>query len=337
MRVRALLLPGHGTRPGDLLKVQWQQWRDAAAYGLNGFRGTVNQDLYIVGYSTGAALALYHSLNLDLLDAFKDGSIRLRGLILLSPAIQVKDRAARLASWHTLYSWLPGLQNGAWAGIAPDVDYAKYESFPKNAAYQIFRLTEELRAISSRQSLAVPVLIAASAHDTTIETCGTVALFLDRHSGDSAQSRASRLILYDGSDDGKQVLCDPAAMAKATNSSKGISLISGRQEQILDMAHVSVPIAPGNSHYGTMGDYASCVHYLNGRRFGNVGNDARYRQCNAARSAPSQLCSDATINCGELTPTNLSRGVLRRLTYNPRFEELADEIRQFVLRTSNDP
>jgi esterase/lipase len=336
MRVRALLLPGHGTRPGDLLKVRWEQWRDATAYGISSFRGTGTADLYIVGFSTGAALALYHSFNPDQVDALRDGSIRLRGLILLSPAIRLKDWSARVANWHGIYSWLPGLRNGAWAELAPDADYAKYESFAKNAAYQIYRLTEELGVVSSGRSLAVPVLIAASAHDTTTEACGTVAFFLDRLSAGKPQSPASRLILYDGSDDGKQALCDPTAMDRATASAKQISLVSVRQGQIFDMTHVSVPIAPDNPHFGAMGDYSNCVHYKNGSRSGIEDSDNKYRQCSAVKSGMSQLCNDAQIGCGEVTPANLSKGVLRRLTYNPVFENLADEIRQFVLVTSND-
>ncbi len=336
MRVRALLLPGHGTRPGDLLNVRWEHWRDATAYGINSFRGTETPDLYIVGYSTGAALALYHSFNPDQVDALRDGSIHLRGLILLSPAIRLKDWSARVANWHGIYSWLPGLQNGDWAQLAPDADYAKYDSLPKNAAYQIYRLTEELGAVSNGKLLAVPVLIAASAHDTTIEACGTVAFYLDRLRAGNPQAPASRLILYDGSDDGKQVLCDPTAMARAMADSKQISLVSVRQGQIFDMTHVSVPIAPDNPHYGSIGDYSNCVHYRNGSRSGSADSDNKYRQCSAAKSAQTQLCNDANIGCGEVTPDNLSKSVLRRLTYNPRFGNLAEQIREFVLATSGD-
>ena len=33
-RVMAVLLPGHGTRPGDLLEVRWQEWARAVALAL---------------------------------------------------------------------------------------------------------------------------------------------------------------------------------------------------------------------------------------------------------------------------------------------------------------
>ena len=34
-RVMAVLLPGHGTQPGDLLEVTWQEWAKAVAYGTD--------------------------------------------------------------------------------------------------------------------------------------------------------------------------------------------------------------------------------------------------------------------------------------------------------------
>ena len=39
MLVRGLLLPGHGTVPGDLLRVRWAEWARAVRWGLGSFRG----------------------------------------------------------------------------------------------------------------------------------------------------------------------------------------------------------------------------------------------------------------------------------------------------------
>src|SRR5262249_26865700 len=58
--VRAILLPGHGTVPGDLLEVRYEDWVEAARYGLESFRGQVT-DLYLGGFSTGGTLAIYHA------------------------------------------------------------------------------------------------------------------------------------------------------------------------------------------------------------------------------------------------------------------------------------
>ena len=37
-RVMAILLPGHGTQPGDLLDIHWQEWAKAEAYGTDATR-----------------------------------------------------------------------------------------------------------------------------------------------------------------------------------------------------------------------------------------------------------------------------------------------------------
>ena len=34
-RVMAVLLPGHGTQPGDMLEIAWREWNRAVAYGAN--------------------------------------------------------------------------------------------------------------------------------------------------------------------------------------------------------------------------------------------------------------------------------------------------------------
>jgi pimeloyl-ACP methyl ester carboxylesterase len=60
-RVMAVLLPGHGTRPGDMLDVSWQEWAKAVAYGTDQLAAEVDE-VYLGGYSAGGALSIYQSL-----------------------------------------------------------------------------------------------------------------------------------------------------------------------------------------------------------------------------------------------------------------------------------
>ena len=46
--IRAIVLPGHGTVPGDLLETRYQDWLKTLEYGINSFKGTV-QELYQIG------------------------------------------------------------------------------------------------------------------------------------------------------------------------------------------------------------------------------------------------------------------------------------------------
>ncbi|MDH3772400.1 MAG: hypothetical protein OET79_15615, partial [Nitrospirota bacterium] len=55
--VRAVLLPGHGTVPGDLLEIQYPSWRDAVRRAAASFDDRA-ENLYLVGFGAGATLAL---------------------------------------------------------------------------------------------------------------------------------------------------------------------------------------------------------------------------------------------------------------------------------------
>jgi len=60
-RVMAVLLPGHGTQPGDLLDTRWQEWARTIAYGTDRLAAEADE-VYLAGYSAGAALSIYQSL-----------------------------------------------------------------------------------------------------------------------------------------------------------------------------------------------------------------------------------------------------------------------------------
>jgi pimeloyl-ACP methyl ester carboxylesterase len=55
--VRSILLPGHGTVPGDLINVDYTEWVSATRYGVQEL-GEAADEIYLVGFSTGGALAL---------------------------------------------------------------------------------------------------------------------------------------------------------------------------------------------------------------------------------------------------------------------------------------
>lgn len=228
--VRALLLPGHGTQPGDLLDIAWQEWARAVAWGVESLAAETDE-IYLAGYSAGAALALRHGL----VDA------RVRGLFLFSPALKISPRAA-YAGLHRLYSWL--LPSAAWHEIKPDSDLYKYESFPKNAALQMHALIRELGG----RLPDVPVFAAASADDVTVEVSATLDLMA------RVPHPASRLVLYSTTPDSP-----PAGFPAAR-----LELVDSRvpQQRILGSAHTAIVLPPDDPHYGEGGAYCSCAHYF---------------------------------------------------------------------------
>ncbi|WP_319574178.1 alpha/beta fold hydrolase [uncultured Desulfobacter sp.] len=62
--IRAVLLPGHGTVAGDSLTMRHTDWMAITDYGVRSFEKMETiSDLYLVGFSTGTALAIRHLQN----------------------------------------------------------------------------------------------------------------------------------------------------------------------------------------------------------------------------------------------------------------------------------
>jgi esterase/lipase len=282
-RVMAPLLPGHGTVPGDLLDVRWPEWAKAVAFGANCLAREVDE-LYLGGFSAGGTLSLGHSL----LDE------RVRGLFLFAPALRIL-RLARLANLHKLYSWL--IPSKKWVNVLPDRDLYKYETFARNAVAQTHALIGGTLARLRQHAPGLPVFVATSMDDTTVDTRATLDFIA------AAPHPASRLVLY---------TTDPGAFAAVPKVEAVNSVVP--EQRILSSAHTAIVIAPQDAHYGIGGSYANCLHYYR-------SNPASYQACWARPEKAWQ---------GELTSSNLNTGILRRLMYNPHFAALQDSMRRFI-------
>lgn len=293
-RVMVILLPGHGTQPGDLLDVRWEEWAKAEAYGTDRLAAEVDE-VYLGGYSTGGALSVYQSQN----------DKRVRGLFLFSPALKVSSLAS-LAKLHVIYSW--AIPSAKWLDVMPDKDIYKYESFPKNAAAQIYTLTMAVNSRLQTQPLSIPVFAAASQDDTTIFTSATVDMMA------RATHPASRLVLYSTN----------VSKPPPTVPPEKLTMISSvfPEQKILSSAHTAILLPPEDTHYGLTGDYSNCLHYYP-KKFGKeIEKDMeKYVACTTKPQEDMQ---------GELTEANLKAGILRRLMYNPNFERLNRSLKIFI-------
>jgi esterase/lipase len=235
-RVMAVLLPGHGTQPGDLLEVTWQEWAKTVAYGAYKLADEVDE-LFLAGYSTGATLSVYHSLR----------DYRVSGLFLFSPAIRITPKAA-LAKFHKIYSWL--IPSAKWVDIKPDLDIYKYESFTKNAAAQTYALTGKLKDQLRQHELGIPVFAVASEDDMTVNTSAIFEFF------SRVNHPSSKLVLYTTEPEkySPDFLADRLELVN--------SVVPG--QRILSSAHTAIVMAPEDKHYGEKGEYSNCVHYFPG-------------------------------------------------------------------------
>jgi len=279
--VRALLLPGHGTVPGDLLGISYQDWVRAVQYGVRSMKGEVT-DLFLGGFSTGAALSVLESLK----------NKEIKGLVLISPALAVKDSKVALAGM------LSGFKD--WVGdIEDDVDYAKYETFAVNAAYQIYLLTREIDALLGQgRRIEAPVFAALSREDMTIDPEQALLVL-----GKYASSPRNALLVYEKNPQGK----GRPFGGKIYHENSFIA-----DKKVLDFSHVALPIPCDDRHYGNQGGYKSCLHYRN--------DQEKRRTC----------LLDDSIWRGEISGDNLQAFTVRRLTCNPKYDGMIERIDQFI-------
>ncbi len=198
--VVALRLPGHGTAPSGLRQVSWGDMAAALRLAVEHLRLQVggNRPLHLVGYSTGAPLAIDYTLEaLERASGEAPAGPVPTSLVLISPALGIHPVAA-WAAWKRRLSAVPGLGHLAWLSLEPEFDPFKYNSFSTNAAEQVHRLT---RSVARRlQALAAsggverfpPTLVFKSNVDATVSTQAVVRRLLE-----PLNSSRHELVLFD--------------------------------------------------------------------------------------------------------------------------------------------
>ena len=192
--VYGLRLPGHGTVPGALDQVVWQDWLAAvrvAGRHIESAHGDL--PFWVVGYSMGAALAVKYTL-----DAMLAGEHPApEGLVLVSPALGVSP-LARLANLQRLLSRYSYFRKSRWLDILPEYDPYKYLSFAKNGGRQMSLLISEIYAglgrlrELGRNGELPPILAFQSVVDETVSTLDLVERLYD-----VVRNPRSELVLFD--------------------------------------------------------------------------------------------------------------------------------------------
>ncbi|NNJ65211.1 MAG: alpha/beta hydrolase [Xanthomonadales bacterium] len=190
-----LRVPGHGTAPSELARVDWRDWEAAVRVGAASVaeRLAPNQPFYIMGYSNGGSLAVNYALA-----SLGDPGLRIPDrLILLSPMIGVSG----LASLGKIYYWMGKLgffEKASWLDLLPEYDPHKYNSFPMNGPRQSAALTRTIdrrvqQAVASGAIEAMPpVLTFQSLVDSTVSSRAVVTRLYDR-----LPANGSELVLFD--------------------------------------------------------------------------------------------------------------------------------------------
>ena len=235
--VRSLMLPGHSTVPGSLLNTDYTEWVQAVRYGIATFKNTVEK-IFLVGFSTGASLSLYH--------AAEDHS--LAGLIMIAPAIRINSPFAFAAHLPTKIRWAS--KRAQWLHISEENDYAKYRSIPFNAVHQVHRLAKLVKKISPEKLSYCPLFVALSWEDKIVASYSSVDYFKQ------SKNPHNHMLIYSGKPlhiDDKRIHIRNSIYANMN---------------ILNFSHVTLPVAPDNIHYGIKGDYSLASHLDKNMRYG---------------------------------------------------------------------
>jgi alpha-beta hydrolase superfamily lysophospholipase len=278
-RVLGLRMPGHGTAPAGLLDVTWEDMAAATQLGARHLADSLDgKPIHIIGYSTGAALALDYSLD-ALVYSWADSGADSgpdpeagaelavpASLVLVSPAIGVTP-AATLTRWFALMSHLPGLEQLAWTTLVPEFDPFNYNAFSANASLQVHRMTRATTrrvrrlAAEGRIEEFPSTLVLLSVVDATVSPRAAVDNLLGhlasgRHElllyDINREAVASPLIVTDTAELTKQLMADaslPFAITLVGNESAANRRVIARYK-----APGTAEVAPSDSLSGTWPD-----------------------------------------------------------------------------------
>ncbi|WP_088211349.1 alpha/beta hydrolase [Shewanella sp. Shew256] len=175
--VLGLRLPGHGTIPSGLTSLYWQDLAAAVNLATAHMKQELKgKPLFVIGFSTGAAVALNHEL--ELINQEKDPDYA--GMIFMSPAIGLAPIAAA-ARWQSWISRLLDLDKLQWNSIQMEYDPFKYTSFAVNAGDVVYQLALRnqslLSGLTPAQREHIPdILTFQSVADATVSSAAVVNL-----------------------------------------------------------------------------------------------------------------------------------------------------------------
>ncbi|EGU32016.1 carboxylesterase [Vibrio ichthyoenteri ATCC 700023] len=222
--VRTVLLTGHGSRPADMLGVDYQQWNELVEKQVALLKKEVNQ-IYLGGFSTGGNLAYSY--------AAKDQDIE--GLMLFSPGFVSNEPLAFTTPW---ISWIkPWLID-----VEPDnvTNYTRYFMVPTNGFAQYYHTSKQVTDILEEQPYTKPVFMVLTEHDSVLDTQAIKSLF------ETQFIHPNNKLIWFGS--------------QPTSTQENIRYINSQNPElrISNMSHMGILYAPENPYYGLNGSERIC-------------------------------------------------------------------------------
>lgn len=233
---RTVLLPGHGTRPADMLHARLADWQRVVGEQARILQDDVRRHagpaapVWLGGFSTGANLVTDY--------AYDHPAIA--GLLLFSPAFRVGNGQV----WLTpLIAWAKPWLTPTDSRQRPQQNAVRYLTVPTNGFAQFYRSSQTVQRQISVGYYDKPVFMVVAQHDSVLDAPGLLDVFHRRF-----RHPDSRLVWYGTLPPG------PAA-----TDSRILQRPDRLPEyRISQFSHMGVLFSPGNPVYGEQGSLRMC-------------------------------------------------------------------------------
>ena len=283
---RVILLPGHGTRAGDLLTTRLSDWQDTINYLIDQAIAET-ETVLLVGFSLGGVLTL---------DAALARQDDVDGIIGISPAYSLSS--ARLARWTP---WVAPVMRWVDRGVADDP--MRYEAMPTRAIAETWTAMKKMnRSLDKNGPVRIPWMLTQSMDDAVVVPEENEALW--KANAANPDSRLIRFVSSQEYPDEERVLNLPG---------------TSEANRVIALTHLAIHQSPDNPHYGINGSYRNC-----GGNMPREGNGV-------------ELCEESETVWYGLWSTEQTPGrAMAYSTFNPSFNQLANEIKAFASKVAED-
>ena len=218
--VRSILLPGHGSKVGDLMLPSLEDWQNVVHHHTQLLKEQT-EEVWLGGYSTGA--------NLVTSEALKDNDIK--GLLLFSPAFKPGSPTVKFAKIASYFV--------TWADQDPETNPIRYNSLPMHGAAVYYDTVKVVQQDLEGKKYTKPVFMIASEGEHVIDTTFATSVFKTQF------TNVKNHLVWQGEN------TFPANNATTFSMNRP-------ELKIVDGSHMGLLFSPNNPEYGENGAVRIC-------------------------------------------------------------------------------
>ncbi len=218
--VRALLLPGHGAKPADLMLPEIEDWLVMVSHHTDMLAKEADE-VWLGGFSTGANLAMIEAID----------NQEVSGALLFSPAIISRKPLDFLAPWAKYLM--------DWADVDPEVSITRFDSLTMNGAALYYESSKMLRDRLESVGFDRPVMFTLSESDSVVDSEAVYTYFNEHF------THAENKLVWYGEREWEDAKVNAFSMKLP-------------EKRISTGSHMSALYSPSNPFYGKNGSFKVC-------------------------------------------------------------------------------